>query len=779
MRRSSASISSRPPRVSRRSSSSRCAGRADDSRPQHAGHARHGRAEFVARRIQVYRDVPVIVLTTRGDDSEPRRGADRRRDAVPDQAVLPQHALATQGPRALCGSVRKREPGREFFRRIPRRLLRRVRRAPDRRAARLLLALERRSAAAAIRSPGDSTSCSALPFAQGHLRDGGAPARPRLAHDWRTTCARCVRRRCVSAEGIDALIDGTQLLEQDRADAPQRRHVPAGGADVVRGSQRLVDDRPRPSAAARPRPSRAAPARPRAPLAAASFTPSRGADRARRQRRHRRRRAAATAARSSTRRRTSAPTARSRSSSWSRPAHLDAATIGRGRPTVGVAVEPAVEQHAARPRRSELTADGRETSSGSVALVALRPRRSRAPRRPDAQRRRPGDQPRPAGRQRSPRIETARAGGRVARVQENAASHRAAAARRCAKASCASGWCRSARSSAACRSWSAISRATPAAACTLELQGQDTEIDKFLIERMMDPVLHLVRNAVSHGIETADERIAAGKRPEGTITLSRVDRRRDRHASRSPTTAAASTRRRWSRARAGAGLPVPAGRSTRAALLDADLRARILDARRDRSRERPRRRHGGRARRRSRSWRARMRWTTEPGAGTRFIIELPLTLAITDALIARVGDRDVRGAAGGGARSDRGRRRARSATLEEQRDHAVSRRRAADRAAVAAVRHRRRRRGRACTCSSSAPAPAAVGIAVDRIVGPARDRRARDRRSAGQGRRHLRRDRSRRRPRGADPRSGGARAAAARGARARAPARRDRREAIA
>ncbi len=55
---------------------------------------------------------------------------------------------------------------------------------------------------------------------------------------------------------------------------------------------------------------------------------------------------------------------------------------------------------------------------------------------------------------------------------------------------------------------------------TLLLQGQTTEIDKYLIERMMDPVLHLVRNAVSHGIEPPDERIASGKRPEGTITLS-------------------------------------------------------------------------------------------------------------------------------------------------------------------------------------------------------------------------------------------------------------------
>jgi len=54
----------------------------------------------------------------------------------------------------------------------------------------------------------------------------------------------------------------------------------------------------------------------------------------------------------------------------------------------------------------------------------------------------------------------------------------------------------------------------------LEMTGQGTEIDKFLIERMMDPILHLVRNAVSHGIETVERRVAAGKPPEGVIRLS-------------------------------------------------------------------------------------------------------------------------------------------------------------------------------------------------------------------------------------------------------------------
>jgi two-component system chemotaxis sensor kinase CheA len=53
----------------------------------------------------------------------------------------------------------------------------------------------------------------------------------------------------------------------------------------------------------------------------------------------------------------------------------------------------------------------------------------------------------------------------------------------------------------------------------VDVVGQETEIDKFLIERLMDPLLHLVRNAVSHGLERPDERRAAGKPPEGRLTL--------------------------------------------------------------------------------------------------------------------------------------------------------------------------------------------------------------------------------------------------------------------
>lgn len=54
----------------------------------------------------------------------------------------------------------------------------------------------------------------------------------------------------------------------------------------------------------------------------------------------------------------------------------------------------------------------------------------------------------------------------------------------------------------------------------LTLSGQQTEIDKFLVERLKDPLLHLVRNSVSHGIESVAERESSGKPAEATISLS-------------------------------------------------------------------------------------------------------------------------------------------------------------------------------------------------------------------------------------------------------------------
>ena len=53
-----------------------------------------------------------------------------------------------------------------------------------------------------------------------------------------------------------------------------------------------------------------------------------------------------------------------------------------------------------------------------------------------------------------------------------------------------------------------------------EMIGDTTEVDKNIIEHISDPLMHLVRNSVDHGIETKEERIAAGKDPKGKITLS-------------------------------------------------------------------------------------------------------------------------------------------------------------------------------------------------------------------------------------------------------------------
>ena len=53
----------------------------------------------------------------------------------------------------------------------------------------------------------------------------------------------------------------------------------------------------------------------------------------------------------------------------------------------------------------------------------------------------------------------------------------------------------------------------------LELTGHGIEVDKLLVERMMDPLLHMVRNAVTHGLEPAGERVASGKTPEGHLRL--------------------------------------------------------------------------------------------------------------------------------------------------------------------------------------------------------------------------------------------------------------------
>ena len=48
-------------------------------------------------------------------------------------------------------------------------------------------------------------------------------------------------------------------------------------------------------------------------------------------------------------------------------------------------------------------------------------------------------------------------------------------------------------------------------------EGGETELDKTVLEKLNDPLVHIIRNSIDHGIETPDERAASGKPESGTI----------------------------------------------------------------------------------------------------------------------------------------------------------------------------------------------------------------------------------------------------------------------
>jgi two-component system chemotaxis sensor kinase CheA len=170
----------------------------------------------------------------------------------------------------------------------------------------------------------------------------------------------------------------------------------------------------------------------------------------------------------------------------------------------------------------------------------------------------------------------------------------------------------------------------------LRFHGQSTEIDKFLVERMLDPVLHLVRNAVSHGIESVDERIAAGKPPEATLTLSastagdtvRLEIADDgRGIDRS---AVAARARQLGLAPSGA---EPGDEELLATICAPGFSTRVES-------DRVSGRGVGMAVVKSavEELSGTLQLHTEVNVGTRFVVDLPVTLAITDALIAAVGE---------------------------------------------------------------------------------------------------------------------------------------------
>lgn len=170
----------------------------------------------------------------------------------------------------------------------------------------------------------------------------------------------------------------------------------------------------------------------------------------------------------------------------------------------------------------------------------------------------------------------------------------------------------------------------------LQLLGQETEIDKLIVERMMDPLLHLVRNAVSHGLEDPEERRARGKDPAGTLTLRAgtagdlVVMEVEDDGRGLDLEGIAAQARRQQLLKEGESIDeknvleilCAPGFSTRAAADLTSGRGVGLAVVRDAVTE-----LGG-----------SLDIVSRPGLGTRFVIRLPLTLAIADALIVAAGD---------------------------------------------------------------------------------------------------------------------------------------------
>lgn len=174
----------------------------------------------------------------------------------------------------------------------------------------------------------------------------------------------------------------------------------------------------------------------------------------------------------------------------------------------------------------------------------------------------------------------------------------------------------------------------------LKLEGQDTQLDRTIIERLVEPMIHLIRNAIDHGLETPDERLAAGKGPTGRITIG-AGHEGDRVAIRISDDGRGLDRAKILKKGIKLGLLPPetpiddprvanlifeAGFSTRDQAGELSGRGVGMDVVSDTIR----------------SLRGTITLRSQEGRGTTFLIRLPLTLAMIDGLLVEVdGDRYV------------------------------------------------------------------------------------------------------------------------------------------
>ena len=170
---------------------------------------------------------------------------------------------------------------------------------------------------------------------------------------------------------------------------------------------------------------------------------------------------------------------------------------------------------------------------------------------------------------------------------------------------------------------------------TLKLVGEDTELDKGLIERMADPLNHLVRNSIDHGIERPEARLAAGKPETGEIVL-RASHRGGSVVVEVSDDGGGLNREKLLAKAAKQGIPMPdnapdkdvwqlifhAGFSTAERVTDISGRGVGMDV----------------VRRNIEDMNGRVEVDSTAGRGTHITIRLPLTLAILDGLSVRMGE---------------------------------------------------------------------------------------------------------------------------------------------
>jgi two-component system chemotaxis sensor kinase CheA len=166
--------------------------------------------------------------------------------------------------------------------------------------------------------------------------------------------------------------------------------------------------------------------------------------------------------------------------------------------------------------------------------------------------------------------------------------------------------------------------------------GEDTELDKTMIERLADPLVHLIRNSVDHGLESAERRLAAGKPAKGVVRLSAVYSGAEVAISVSDDGAGLNTARIRAKAEEN-GLITPDAKLT-----DQELHHLIFAPGFSTAKEVTS--LSGRGvgmdvvKRTIDGLRGTIDVASKPGEGSTMTLRLPLTLAIIDGMLVRVGN---------------------------------------------------------------------------------------------------------------------------------------------